>query len=64
MNPFVNANMTTPLLVTVFNLPAFIIALIITWILVMGIKESARFNAGIVIVKVSVVLFVLVLKSA
>jgi APA family basic amino acid/polyamine antiporter len=46
-----------------FNLPAFIIALIITWILVVGIKESARFNAIIVTIKVSVVLFMLVLGS-
>ncbi|MGD0095540.1 MAG: amino acid permease [Terracidiphilus sp.] len=46
-----------------FNLPAFIIALLITWILVVGIKESARFNAAIVTIKVSVVLFVLVLGS-
>ena len=46
-----------------FNLPAFIIALVITWILVVGIKESARFNATIVTIKVSVVLFVLVLGS-
>ncbi len=38
------------------NLPAFIIALVITAILVIGIKESARFNAAIVIVKVAVVL--------
>src|SRR5580693_9359387 len=35
-----------------FNLPAFIIALVITAILVVGIKESARFNTGIVVVKV------------
>jgi len=42
-----------------FNLPAFIIALVITAILVVGIKESARFNATIVVVKVSVVLFVI-----
>jgi basic amino acid/polyamine antiporter, APA family len=42
-----------------FNLPAFIIALIITTILVVGIKESAKFNSGIVVMKVSVVLFVL-----
>jgi APA family basic amino acid/polyamine antiporter len=42
-----------------FNLPAFIIALVITAILVVGIKESAQFNATIVIVKVSVVLFVI-----
>jgi APA family basic amino acid/polyamine antiporter len=42
-----------------FNLPAFIIALLITAILVIGIKESARFNATIVVIKVSVVLFVI-----
>jgi APA family basic amino acid/polyamine antiporter len=42
-----------------FNLPAFIIALVITAILVIGIKESARFNATIVVIKVAVVLFVL-----
>src|SRR5579863_4643530 len=46
-----------------FNLPAFIIALIITAILVVGIQESAKFNATIVIIKVSVVLFVLALGS-
>jgi APA family basic amino acid/polyamine antiporter len=42
-----------------FNLPAFIIALLITAILVIGIKESARFNATIVVVKLAVVLFVI-----
>ena len=42
-----------------FNLPAFLIALVITAILVVGIKESARFNSGIVVVKVAVVLFVI-----
>jgi basic amino acid/polyamine antiporter, APA family len=46
-----------------FNLPAFIIALVITAILVVGIKESARFNTGIVVIKVSVVLFVIALGS-
>jgi APA family basic amino acid/polyamine antiporter len=46
-----------------FNLPAFLIALIITWILVVGIQESARFNAAIVTIKVSVVLFVLIFGS-
>jgi basic amino acid/polyamine antiporter, APA family len=45
------------------NLPAFLIALVITAILVVGIKESARFNTGIVVVKVSVVLFVIALGS-
>ena len=42
-----------------FNLPAFIIALVITTVLAIGIKESARFNATIVVIKVSVVLFVI-----
>src|SRR5437867_4321511 len=42
-----------------FNLPAFVIALVITAILVIGIKESAQFNATIVAIKVSVVLFVI-----
>ena len=46
-----------------FNLPAFLIALVITAILVVGIKESARFNATIVVIKVSVVLFVIALGS-
>lgn len=43
-----------------FNLPAFCIALIITFILMLGIRESARFNAVIVTIKVAVVLFVIV----
>jgi len=42
-----------------FNLPAFIIALLITAVLVIGIRESARFNSTIVVIKVSVVLFVI-----
>ncbi|HUO34328.1 MAG TPA: amino acid permease [Candidatus Acidoferrum sp.] len=46
-----------------FNLPAFIIALIITAVLVIGIKESATFNATIVAIKVSVVLFIIVLGA-
>ena len=42
-----------------WNMPAFVIALIITAILARGIKESARFNSTIVVVKVAVVLFVI-----
>lgn len=52
------ANMQTE--VAVFNLPAFLIAAVITLLLVKGIKESANFNTFIVIIKVSVVvLFIL-----
>jgi len=46
-----------------FNLPAFLIALLVTAVLVVGIKESAKFNSTIVAIKVSVVLFVLALGS-
>jgi basic amino acid/polyamine antiporter, APA family len=41
------------------NLPAFLIALVITAVLTIGIKESAQFNSFIVFLKVSVVLFVI-----
>src|SRR5436305_5437879 len=41
------------------NIPAFLIALIITAVLAVGIRESARFNSTIVVIKVSVVLFVI-----
>lgn len=43
-----------------FNLPAFVITWIVTWILVKGIKEAASTNNLIVILKVAVVLFVIV----
>jgi APA family basic amino acid/polyamine antiporter len=46
-----------------FNLPAFCIVSLITAILVIGIRESARFNAAIVAIKVAVVLFVIAVGS-
>jgi APA family basic amino acid/polyamine antiporter len=46
-----------------FDLPAVVIALILTALLVWGIKESANFNAVMVAVKLSVVLFVIVLGA-
>jgi APA family basic amino acid/polyamine antiporter len=42
-----------------FDLPAIVIVAIITTILVLGIKESANFNAAMVIVKLGVVFFVI-----
>jgi APA family basic amino acid/polyamine antiporter len=44
---------------TILDLPAIIITLLVTIILIKGIKESASFNAGIVMVKVAIVLFVI-----
>ena len=46
-----------------FDLPAIVIAAVITAILVKGIRESATFNAVMVIVKLVVVLFVIVLGA-
>jgi APA family basic amino acid/polyamine antiporter len=40
-----------------FNLPAFGIVAFITWILVVGIQESALFNTLMVFIKVGIVLF-------
>lgn len=45
------------------DLPAVIITFIVTAVLVKGIKESAGFNAGMVIVKVAIVLLVIVLGA-
>jgi basic amino acid/polyamine antiporter, APA family len=44
----------------VFNLPAVIITVLVATLLVIGIQESARVNAVIVVVKVAVVLMVIV----
>lgn len=41
---------------TLFNLPAFLIAMIITTLLALGIRESKRVNNVVVIIKVAVVL--------
>ena len=44
----------------VLDLPAIVITFIVTAILVKGIRESASFNAGIVMLKLCIVLFVIV----
>jgi APA family basic amino acid/polyamine antiporter len=43
----------------VINVPAIVLVLLMTTLLVIGIKESARFNNAIVFVKVAVVLLVI-----
>jgi APA family basic amino acid/polyamine antiporter len=46
-----------------FNLPAGLIVLLVTVILVIGIRESASFNAAMVILKLAAVLFVIVVGA-
>ncbi len=41
----------------IVNVPAVIIVLLITTLLVIGVRESARFNAGMVAIKIAAVLF-------
>jgi APA family basic amino acid/polyamine antiporter len=43
----------------VFNVPAFLIVMVLTWILVLGIRESAWFNAAMVAVKMVIIVFFL-----
>lgn len=42
------------------NIPAFLITWLVTWVLVRGIKEASKTNDVIVIIKVSVVIFVII----
>jgi APA family basic amino acid/polyamine antiporter len=44
---------------SIMNLPAVIIVIIVTAVLVKGIQESASFNAAMVMIKVAAVLFVI-----
>jgi APA family basic amino acid/polyamine antiporter len=44
---------------SVLDLPGIVIAVLVTWVLVIGIRESARFNTTMVAIKVAVVLFVI-----
>jgi basic amino acid/polyamine antiporter, APA family len=46
-----------------FDLPGVVIALLVTAVLVVGIKESAAFNTAMVVVKVAIVLFVIAVGS-
>jgi APA family basic amino acid/polyamine antiporter len=47
----------------ILNLPAVVIVLIVTAVLVKGIHESARFNAAMVAIKVAAVLFVILVGA-
>jgi basic amino acid/polyamine antiporter, APA family len=47
----------------VFNLPAFLIVMGITWVLVVGIRESAWFNSAMVVLKLAIIAFFVILGS-
>jgi len=46
-----------------FNLPGFLIVVVITGVVLVGIRETARFNTGLVVFKLAVIGFFLVLGA-
>ncbi len=54
---------TSPETGGVFNLPAVVIVLVITFLLVLGIRESARTNLAMVVVKLAVLTFFIVIAA-
>ena len=54
------AGITIPVETAYFNLPAFLIAIAVTALLVKGIQESANFNSVVVMVKIGVVLLFII----
>ncbi|HEX8267483.1 MAG TPA: amino acid permease [Pyrinomonadaceae bacterium] len=51
---------TAPVETAIFNLPAFLISIAITLLLVKGIQESANFNSVVVLVKIAVVVLFII----
>jgi APA family basic amino acid/polyamine antiporter len=47
----------------IFNLPAFAIVALITWILVVGIKESANFTSAMVVMNLSIIAFFIIVGA-
>jgi basic amino acid/polyamine antiporter, APA family len=47
----------------IFNLPAFGIVAVITWVVLIGIRETARVNATLAIAKLAVIVFFLTLGA-
>ncbi len=50
-------------LAIVFNLPAFLIVALVTWVVLIGIRETARFNTALVIIKLAIIAFFLILGA-
>ncbi|OEC85366.1 MULTISPECIES: amino acid permease [Methanobacterium] len=54
---------TNPPGIGLINLPAFLIIALLTGILILGTKESARFNAVIVLINVSIILLFIIVGA-
>ena len=47
----------------VFNLPAFVVVMLVTWVLVRGINESAWLNTSMVVLKLAIIAFFLLIGA-
>jgi APA family basic amino acid/polyamine antiporter len=47
----------------IFNLPAFLIVMLVTWVLVRGVSESAWFNTAMVALKLVIIAFFLIVGA-
>jgi len=47
----------------IFNLPAVVVVLLITWVLVIGIRESAWANTAMVVLKLGILLFFIIIGA-
>jgi len=47
----------------VFNLPAVAIVALVTWVLVIGVKESSKFNDVMVLTKVAILIFFIIVGA-
>jgi APA family basic amino acid/polyamine antiporter len=44
----------------IFNLPAFTIVVLVTWVVLIGIRETARFNTTVTLAKIGIIIFFLI----
>lgn len=51
---------TTPGVTTYFNLPAFIVVLLITWIISIGVTQTKRVNDTMVLIKLAVIILFII----
>jgi APA family basic amino acid/polyamine antiporter len=47
----------------IFNLPAFLIVVVVTWVVLVGIRETARFNTVVTLAKIGIILFFLIVGA-
>lgn len=47
----------------IFNMPAFAIVVLVTWVVLIGIRETARFNTTVTLAKIGIIIFFLIVGA-